>query len=351
MSDSGTANFSLGDRAKVLLRVAVSLGILYVLFRQLDWQQASEVVAEANLLWLIPPVLVLIADRCWMAWKWQMLLAVLGPAPNLYDTIRVYYVSSFQGLVIPLGGLGPDIVRYGHLRSSKISRRSVAISIVMERAIGILATSIMALLGGGILMLKVGSLGASGLSGVLWVGGAGVVVLAVLLFSPRIQSGAHRLLTRSSVLAQQDAFQKLANALRKYRDAQGVMFLNLLLALIEQLFSVLVFVLGSLAFQIPVTFVDCLAVVPISVLIQRLPVSYAGLGIREGTLVFLFGLLGVAYSEVLVLSTAMFILFLVTLVPGVLWSFDRTEYSLRKGAGPAPDELEQTQLTSAGDHT
>jgi len=331
MDDSSTDGVSLWSRrAKFFLRVLVSAGILYVLFRQLNWQRASEIVAEANLLWVVPPAVVMICDRCWMAWKWRMLLAVLGPVPSLYDAVRVYYVSSFQGIAIPLGGLGPDIVRYVHLRSSEVSRHSVAISIVMERAIGILATGAVAVLGGILLTQKVGAVGGAGvMTGVLLTGGIGSAVLGGLLFSPRIQKGIYRLLTRSSILAQNDTFKRFAEALRKYRDAPGAMFLNLVLALIEQLFPVLVLFLGGIAFQVSVTFVDCLAVVPISTLLERLPLSYAGVGIREGALVFLFGLLGVAYSDVLILSSAMFILFLITLLPGMLWSFDRTEYATK----------------------
>lgn len=260
-----------------------------------------------------------------------MLLAVLGPAPSLYDSIRVYYVSAFQGIAIPLGGFGPDIVRYAHLRSSKISRHSVAISIVMERAIGILATGILAVLGGSLLMKKVAAFGeTSVLSGILLAGGIGSIILGSLLFSPRIQKRIYRLLQRSSILAQNDTFERFAEALREYRDVPEVILLNLVLALVEQLSAVLIFFFGSIAFQIPVTLTDCLAVVPMGILIQRLPVSYAGLGVREGAFVFLFGLLGVAYSDVLILSSTMFILFLATLIPGLLWSFDRTEYVAKR---------------------
>ncbi|MCS3700163.1 uncharacterized protein (TIRG00374 family) [Salinibacter ruber] len=328
-----------GKRAKVLLRVLVSAGVLYILFRQLDWQQASKILTSANLSWLIPPVVVMVIDRCWMAWKWRMLLAVLGPVPSLYDSIRVYYVSSFQGIAIPLGGLGPDIVRYAHLRSSDLSRHLVATSIVMERAIGILATGILAVLGGGILVQKVGVLGgANVLNAILLMGGGGSVVLGGLLFSSRIQKTVYRLLTRSRALAKSDTFERFAEALREYRDVPGIILLNLVLALIEQLFSVLVFFLGAVAFQVSVTFMDCLAAVPISTLLERLPVSYAGLGVREGALVFLFGVLGVDYSEVLILSSVMFVLYLSTLIPGLLWSFDRTEYATTKGRGGIPGE-------------
>jgi len=327
-----------GRRSKIFLRILISAGILYVLFSQLNWQEVLEVVTEASLLWLVPPVLVMIFDRVWMAWKWRMLLAVLGPVPSLYDSIRVYYVSSFQGIALPLGGLGPDIVRYAHLRSSEISRHSVAISIVMERAIGVLATGTMAVLGGTVLMQKAGGIGnVSVLNGILLAGGLGSAVLGGLLFSPRIQKGVYRLLMRSRIFAQSDVFKRLAEALRKYRDEPGAMFLNLVLALVEQLFAVLVIFLGGIAFQVPVTFTDCLAAVPISTLLERLPVSYAGLGVREGALVFLFGLLGVAYPAVLVLSSSMFILFLVTLLPGMLWSFDQTEYVTTKEIESEPD--------------
>jgi glycosyltransferase 2 family protein len=67
----------------------------------------------------------------------------------------------------------------------------------------------------------------------------------------------------------------------------------------------------------------CLAVAPVAVVIQRLPLTYAGLGLREGSAAALLVALGYDYSAALILFMALFVLFFVSLLPGVLslaWS-------------------------------
>lgn len=319
----------LGNRVKQGLRLTLSAGILYVLFSQLDWQKASALIAQLNPFWLLPLILLMVIDRVWMAWKWRLLLRVLGPTPSLYDCIRVYYVSSFQGLALPLGGLGPDIVRYAHLRSSSISRHAVAISIVVERILGIIATGLLAVLGGAILLYMVRG-GEWSAMWVLFVGCsvAGLLVAAGLLFSSNLQRRIYRFLNEKPWFSESTIFSRFASALRKYRDANRVLFTNFVLALVEQLFTVLIFFLGSIAFNVPVSFLACLAVLPISELLERLPISYAGLGVREGALVFFFGLLGIDYSSALVVSTSIFAIFLVTLLPGLIWSIQTKKYAI-----------------------
>jgi len=312
----------LGKKSKLAAKVAISAGIIYVLFSQLDWEQATQFIARANPLLLGVTVIVMVLDRVLMAWKWRMLLGIVAPTPSLYEAIRVYYVSSFQGVALPLGGLGPDLVRYAHLRSSHISAHAVGVSIFMERMIGLLATVIMTIIGSVVLVAKVGYVEETS-SLINWImlgGGAGAMVLAVLLFSRTLQRAIYNAIARINFVSSRFSMEGISGALRQNSDAPGVLLVNLALSLAEQLFPVAAFALGGLAFQIPLEFSDYLATVPISTLLQRLPISYAGLGIREGVLVFLFGLLNVPYSSGLILSTTMFVVYLFSLIPGAIWS-------------------------------
>jgi uncharacterized protein (TIRG00374 family) len=323
-----------GKKSKLAAKVAISAGIIYVLFSQLDWEQATNFIARANPLLLGATVLIMFLDRVLMAWKWQMLLGIVAPAPSLYEAIRVYYVSSFQGIALPLGGLGPDLVRYAHLRSSRISAHAVGVSIFMERIIGLLATVIMTIIASAVLVTKVGYIEETSrlINWIVLGGGAGAVGLTVLLFSRRLQRAIYSVITRTNVLSSRFSLSGVSGALRQNSDAPGALLVNLALSLVEQLFPVAAFVVGGMAFQIPLEFSDYLAAVPISTLLQRLPISYAGLGIREGVLVFLFGLLGVSYSSALILSTTMFIVYLFSLIPGAVWSLKHRQVE-SAGAG------------------
>ncbi len=57
-----------------------------------------------------------------------------------WGAIGVYYESTFIGFALPLGGIGPDIVRFLRLKSRGIDPHVTLSSMVMERLNGVLAT-------------------------------------------------------------------------------------------------------------------------------------------------------------------------------------------------------------------
>ncbi|MGH6954858.1 MAG: lysylphosphatidylglycerol synthase domain-containing protein, partial [Alphaproteobacteria bacterium] len=79
------------------------------------------------------------------------------------------------------------------------------------------------------------------------------------------------------------------------------------------------------------TLVDCVALVPPVLLLMTLPISIAGWGVREGSMVVAFGLIGVEATDALALS----LLFgaactVVGLAGGVVWLLSGR--TLRSGA-------------------
>lgn len=315
----------MSARTKTLIQIGVSLAIVTVLYYRLDWAEAQALVRGANPFLLAVPVVVSAVDRVWMAWKWRLLLAVLCRPPSVLEAIRVYYVSSFQGVALPLGGLGPDILRYFHLRSHGVSAHAVTVSIVIERILGLVATIVAGVIGlialqrelgadagvpGGLMWLLLALLGAS-------------IAFFLSLFHDRSRPRIYRVLGLRPArgrLGRHPAAQKVVEAIERFRSVPGRVVANLLLSITEQLFSVISLYVAALALRIPLTITQCLAVAPLTVLAQRIPIGYAGIGIREGALVVLLGLFGVAYADIIVLSSALLLTFLVSLLPGAVWS-------------------------------
>lgn len=326
----------MSKKTKTYLKIGVSLGILIVLFSRLDWREAEELIRNANPLWLLLPVIVSVIDRVWMAWKWRLLLAVLSTPPKLLDAIRVYYISSFQGTVLPFGGLGADIMRYVHLRSSGIEPHTISLSIVVERVIGLVATLMVGVVGILALLSKLDP--ASPLHTVfLWLlAGAGAACIASLLVffhgpTQRLLYRMFRLDRLGERFRNRPIGQKLVDAIGAYQRAPREVATNLLLSVAEQLFPIVSLYTAAHAFQIPLTLLDCLAVTPVTLLVKRIPIGYAGIGIREGAMVFILGLLGVGYSDTLVLSTTLFLSFLLSLLPGAFWSLASPSRGVEKG--------------------
>src|SRR5262249_19405295 len=71
---------------------------------------------------------------------------------------------------------------------------------------------------------------------------------------------------------------------------------------LEQLAPIIAITLIARALHINVSLGDMVILVPIIILVTRLPISFGGLGVQEGLFVALFGLVGVSASEAFLLS-------------------------------------------------
>jgi len=76
--------------------------------------------------------------------------------------------------------------------------------------------------------------------------------------------------------------------------------------------------IASHALGAPLPWLVCLAVSPVAVIIQRLPLTYGGLGLREGSAAALLVVLGYDYSTALVLLMTLVVMFLISLLPGAI---------------------------------
>lgn len=75
---------------------------------------------------------------------------------------------------------------------------------------------------------------------------------------------------------------------------------------------------ASLALGAGVSWIACLAVAPVSVFFQRLPLTYSGLGLREGSAAALLVALGYDYSAALLVLMTQVTMFLISLLPGAI---------------------------------
>jgi uncharacterized membrane protein YbhN (UPF0104 family) len=102
----------------------------------------------------------------------------------------------------------------------------------------------------------------------------------------------------------------------------------ILLGLCNQAGVTLVVIILAAGLGLPITWLQCAVVVPLSMLATALPVSIGGWGVREGAFVTGFGLLGIAAPDALALSVLFGLLNMAVRLPGgILWltmSRDRT---------------------------
>ena len=316
----------LPPKAKTSLQIAVSLLVLGVLLSRLDSERSLEVLRDANPAWLLLVLALFALDRVLMAIKWRQLIHLLGDSLSRVGAILIYYQSNFVGFALPFGGLGPDIIRFLTMRSRGSDPHLVLSSIVMERVIGLIATAAVVLVSALVFAKLVADPGMQAFA--LAVGAAtacGGLLIAMIVFFPpaqrvitRIAGVDHKTDAKSDGEEKQTQIEKYVGAARVYSRERPALTYNLLLALVEQLIKVGVYFATARALSLPISLEVCLAVAPLASLAQRIPISYAGIGLREGAATALFVALGVDYSEALLLMLTQFIVFVVSLLPGAI---------------------------------
>ena len=128
----------------------------------------------------------------------------------------------------------------------------------------------------------------------------------------------------------------------------GRVFSALAISLVIAMANSLIFFLILLAWHIPpIQALGCALLIPAVMEIAMLPISVAGWGVREGTVIFVFASFGVS-AEIAFGASIIYALITLTvgLVGGLIWFFDR-----RKIGALVPIDLDINAPTEKGSNT
>ena len=306
------------------VRLAVTVGLLAtLLFVVADPREVLAMVADMSLSALVGAVLLSLADRFVMAYKWWLLLRARALTVNLWTAVRSYLASSLYGLVLPVT-VGADAVRVLALRHAGMME--VTASIIVERGLGVLAMGSVALLSCLLLASTVTEFEIQSLT--LWLGG-GVVVMTILFaaslhFAER-WANAHESEAPSRL-------QKAVKAFGHYRRLPRLLTVFYALSVGESLLSAVIGYVVAVGLGASIPFSVFVATVPLALASARLPISLGGFGVQEASFVFLAGLVGVPNTTALSIMLVSDLAMLLALLPS---AFDSSMLSLRRQATAA----------------
>src|SRR5690606_3943543 len=117
-----------------------------------------------------------------------------------------------------------------------------------------------------------------------------------LMLSPRLRAlvGAERWMLALFTRLRLDRHWRATLRLAGRRRLIGW---SLLLSWLEQFAVIGSFWLCCRAFQVDVGFLEAMAIMPVAAILERLPLSLWGLGMREAGVVYMAGLFGIGYSD------------------------------------------------------
>lgn len=301
---------------KKILKVAVSVGLLVWVFSHVDVAELADELISIPGIYLLGAAALILLQLPVLAYRWQLILVGLGEQPDWKFLFRATYIGIFFNQALP-GSVGGDLVRIAELASNRVSLRIAANSVLFERLSGLYILVL--------LMVAISPLVLSHLPDpsiiitVFILAGVLSAAFLVLACANQLVPRWHFLnVVRKTLAMVRDDFLAL---LRQGRLTLAV----LLLGGISWFFNLLAIYLLVIGADIDLPLFACLFFAGLAILVSVLPVSMAGWGVREGTMVALFGLMGVAPAQALSISVAFGFLMLLTALPAGLFWMSRSQ--------------------------
>ncbi len=296
------------------IRVSLSVGLVAALMVWADLGQLWRVLGGVSVAGLAALLAMFSAERVVAAYRWHLLLRAQGGEMGFAITFKATLLGGFLGGFLP-GIVGHEAVRMLAMARAT-GRAAVAVSsVIFDRLIGTLALLAMvivalAFVGPGQVARSVDALAYGGAAATL-------LILAAMMHGRGRTWIADRARARpgSRLIRELEAFADAGHALA---GRAGVLAQVAAWAVIFQALRVGIAPVAAWALGIDVPLVYCLIYVPIIILLMMLPVSIAGLGVREVGFVYFFGATLMSHEQALAIGLLIAVLTLLFQMPGAV---------------------------------
>lgn len=288
-----------------MAKIVVSAALLAWIFGFIDRDALVSRLASAHWEWLAAGFVAKTITIPLAAWRWRMAAAMVGARISHADALRATMAGIFLGQALP-GAVGADLVR-GWMTARLGFRVSVIIlALVMDRMAALLGVVILMLAG----LPHLSGLAPPGVQPLVLAAAAAMILgTVVLFFADRLPLPGwlrHRAVESLCDLA--------AGMRRRLTVSDGCGTLAYSIGV--HFCTIAATALFARALGITVSLLDCLAVVPFSIVAASLPISLAGWGVREGAMVTGFALLGLSAADGVALSLLIGASVLIMALPG-----------------------------------
>jgi len=293
--------------------VVTGLCTAYIVWK-IDLGRTGHVLAHAQAGWWLLSFGIMAGSVLPMAWRWQRLLAARGVHERLRWLVRTYFVGYAAGQVLPTS-LGGDASRiYETVRRHQGAGGAAAGTVLLERALGGVATLVLAAVGFAL------AVGRYDVGGYLWVELAFVVLAGLaglLLFSTRLHPLLQRTRPVLRVLRVERPLRDVYVALHAFRGDAQLLVAMFGLTLVVQAVRVLAIWCAGKAVGVDLSPRPYYVMGPLLFLVMLVPFTVNGLAVRESFFVSFLGALGVGADRAFATGFLFFVVTIALALPGV----------------------------------
>jgi uncharacterized membrane protein YbhN (UPF0104 family) len=313
------------SKLKIALKIGVSGLLAGYLFFKVDLSAIAAAVKNVELSFYLLSTLIAMLSNFFIAGKYYILIRPSPINHSLLSLVRINFIARFYALFLP-SAVGREFVRWMKVTRNQKGRAAFATSIIFER----LTFLLVLVLCGSIPLLmyrSIPAIVALRLKLQPWIILALVIMAGLLSF---YVSESVRSLAKSIAGRIFDRFSDQFNigaliesiSLNKMKPAYYAAVIGL--SLVWQIFYISRLFALVRAAALPLNLIDILWMASLVLMLQTLPISFAGIGLREGAYAYLFTLYGLPPEKGVLIGLLFFSQMLImAFVGGVLELMDR----------------------------
>ena len=327
------------------LKIAVSLGILALIFRKVDFNELWRELRTAHTSYVIAAIGLYLAVQALSAYRWYVLLKPIGVETPFRKVLSLYLLGMYFNFFLPTA-IGGDAVRIYYLNKEtrKLSRSTA--SVFLDRDIGMAALLLIATIAAAVAGTRINQVPLAPIFALITVA---FVFINLALFYRRSYNLLHRILSLFKMKRADEKVENLFESVNSYRGEWGVLNVAMALSIIIQLGGIFANVMIGQAIGLETRngWLDYLVIVPAVSLISMNPLSVNGTGWREYSYLVLFGSVGLGaladiHNQAMALAVIWLGVLIVTSLPGGII------YVLRGSRDKAEIASETEALEAAG---
>ncbi len=291
-----------GRRALVLaLKIVVSVGLLALLIWKSDPPRLWHYVRSASLTWLAAALGVYFLMILASAWRWGLLLKAQHVDISAQTLTGSFLVATFFNNFLP-SNIGGDVIRIADTATPARSRTLAATVVLMDRGVGLLGLVLLAAVAA-TMAVEEGMPQGPVPAWALWLAFAGATLAAApALLAPEFLVRLLGPLKRLHPEWVSARLEQLLDVLVRFKESPVALAGCFGGAVAVQMLLVGFYAAVAHAIGLHISPWHLAVVVPVSFLVQMVPLSLNGFGLREATFSFYFARLGLPIEAALVIS-------------------------------------------------
>lgn len=282
------------------VKVAFSFALLAFLFSKVDTVRLWQAARHASVTWLLGALVLYSLMVLASAWRWGVLLTAQDVRLPFKTLTSSFLVATFFNNFLP-SNIGGDVIRIADTAPAAGSKTLATTVVLLDRGLGLLGLVFVAALGA-----SAGSRFADGgplAPAMLWAGFAVAAALATpALFRPHAFARVLQPLRTFHPDWVDTRLARLTSALSRFGQAPRALAGCFVGALVVQTVLVGFYLAIAYSLRIPVGFAELAVIVPTTFIVQMVPLSMNGFGVREATFGFYFSRLGLPLESALLIS-------------------------------------------------